>query len=186
MSGELILFFILALTAIATAAGMLLSRHAVYAALYLVLNFGTVAIFYLLLGSPFIALSQVTVYGGAIMVLFLFVIMLLGAEQIPAEFKWKNILPAGLLGLALIGQIIFLVFQKISSTGLQVATSTADASPSPLAAKLFTVYLLPFEITSILLLVAMVGAIILTKQPRQVRDLRSKSDRDTEKKGARG
>ena len=83
MSGEIILFFILALTAIATAAGMLLSRNAVYAALYLVLNFGTIAIFYLLLGSPFIALSQVTVYGGAIMVLFLFVIMLLGSEQIP-------------------------------------------------------------------------------------------------------
>lgn len=190
MSGELILFFILALTAIATAAGMLLSRHAVYAALYLVLNFGTVAIFYLLLGSPFIALAQVTVYGGAIMVLFLFVIMLLGAEQIPAEFKWKNVLPAILLGLALIGQVLVLVFQKISTTGLQLATSTADAAPSPLAAKLFTVYLLPFEITSILLLVAMVGAIILTKQPRQVHPGRdtapaSASGTQAEKKGAR-
>ena len=82
MSGEMILFFILALTAIATGLGMLLSRHAVYAALYLVMNFGTIAIFYLVLGSPFIALSQVTVYGGAIMVLFLFVIMLLGAEML--------------------------------------------------------------------------------------------------------
>jgi NADH-quinone oxidoreductase subunit J len=176
MSGELILFFILALTAIATAAGMLLSRHAVYAALYLVMNFGTVAIFYLLLGSPFIALSQVTVYGGAIMVLFLFVIMLLGAEQIPAELKWKSFLPAILLGVALVAEVLVLVFQKISAEGLQVATSTADAAPAPLATHLFTVYLLPFEITSILLLVAMVGAIILTKthpetgitpQPRQ-------------------
>jgi NADH-quinone oxidoreductase subunit J len=133
MSGEMILFFLLALTAIGSAAGMLISRNAVYAALYLVLNFSTVAIFYLILGSPFIALSQVTVYGGAIMVLFLFVIMLLGVEQIPTEFKWKTFLPA-------------------------------DAAPSALASKLFTVYLLPFEITSILLLVAMVGAIVLTKQ----------------------
>jgi NADH-quinone oxidoreductase subunit J len=164
MSGELFVFFILALTAIASAAGMLLSRHAVYAALYLVLNFGTVAIFYLLLGSPFIALSQVTVYGGAIMVLFLFVIMLLGAEQIPAEIKWQNFAPAGLLGVALIGLIVYLVSQN---TALVQATSTADAAPSPLATQLFTVYLLPFEITSILLLVAMVGAIVLTKQPRQ-------------------
>jgi NADH-quinone oxidoreductase subunit J len=179
MSGELILFFILALTAVATAVGMLISRHAVYAALYLVLNFGTIAIFYLLLGSPFIALSQVTVYGGAIMVLFLFVIMLLGSAEIPAEFNLKNVLPAAVLGLALIGEALVLVMQKISSTDLQMATSTADAAPSPLANKLFTVYLLPFEITSILLLVAMVGAIILTKQPRK-----PLSGTDTEKKGA--
>jgi NADH-quinone oxidoreductase subunit J len=157
MSGEMILFFLLALTAIGSAAGMLISRNAVYAALYLVLNFSTVAIFYLILGSPFIALSQVTVYGGAIMVLFLFVIMLLGVEQIPTEFKWKTFLPAALLGLTLI-------FQKIDTSNLQVATSVADAAPSALASKLFTVYLLPFEITSILLLVAMVGAIVLTKQ----------------------
>ena len=167
MSGELILFFILALTAIATAAGMLTSRNAVYAALYLVLNFATVAVFYLMLGSPFIALSQVTVYGGAIMVLFLFVIMLLGAEQIPAEFKWKNVLPAVLLGLALVSEAAMLISQKVSANDLQTATSVADAAPSPLATQLFTVYLLPFEITSILLLVAMVGAIVLTKQPRQ-------------------
>jgi NADH-quinone oxidoreductase subunit J len=167
MSGELILFFILALTAILTAAGMLYSRHAVYAALYLVLNFGTVAVFYLMLGSPFIALSQVTVYGGAIMVLFLFVIMLLGAEQIPAEFKWKNVLPAVILGLALVVEVIYLVTQKIAVTGLQLETSVAEAAPVPLAEKLFTVYLLAFEITSILLLVAMVGAIVLTKQNKK-------------------
>src|SRR5512143_3563209 len=101
MSGELILFIVLALTAIASAAGMLLSRHAVYAALYLVVNFGTVAIFYLILGSPFISLAQVTVYGGAIMVLFLFVIMLLGSEQLPParDLPWQR--PAALL-LALV------------------------------------------------------------------------------------
>jgi NADH-quinone oxidoreductase subunit J len=167
MSVEVILFLLFALTAILSAAGLLLSRHAVYAALYLVLNFGAVAVFYLMLGSPFIALSQVTVYGGAIMILFLFVIMLLGAEQIPAEFKWRNVLPAAGLGLALVVEVAYLVFQKVAATDLQMATSVADASPSPLAAKLFTVYLLPFEITSILLLVAMVGAIVLTKQNKK-------------------
>jgi len=167
MTGELILFFILALTAILTAGGMLYSRHAVYSALYLVLNFGTVAIFYLMLGSPFIALSQVTVYGGAIMVLFLFVIMLLGSEEIPAEMKWRNLIPAIILGLALLGEIIYLVSQKLALTGLATETSVAEAAPAPLAAKLFTVYLLPFEITSILLLVAMVGAIVLAKQEKK-------------------
>jgi len=83
MNLTLILFYVLAVAAVATAAGLLLSRNSVYAALFLVLNFATVAVFYLLLGAPFIALVQVTVYAGAIMVLFLFVIMLLGAEKLP-------------------------------------------------------------------------------------------------------
>ena len=66
MTLDLALFLVLALTAIATALGMLLSRNAVYSALFLVLNFVTVAIFYLLLGAPFIAMTQITVYAGAI------------------------------------------------------------------------------------------------------------------------
>ena len=83
MSIEFVLFFILAIAAIASALGMLMSRSAVYAALFLVLNFSTVAVFYILLNAPFIAMSQITVYAGAIMVLFLFVIMLLGTESLP-------------------------------------------------------------------------------------------------------
>jgi NADH-quinone oxidoreductase subunit J len=72
------LFLVLALVAVSAAIGMLVSQNAVYAALFLVINFATVAVFYLLLGAPFIAMAQITVYAGAIMVLFLFVIMLLG------------------------------------------------------------------------------------------------------------
>ncbi|MDW8227907.1 MAG: NADH-quinone oxidoreductase subunit J, partial [Anaerolineales bacterium] len=83
MDFTLLLFFILAATAVATALGLLLSRNAVYAALFLVLNFAAIAVFYLLLGAPFVAMTQVTVYAGAIMVLFLFVIMMLGAEKLP-------------------------------------------------------------------------------------------------------
>ena len=70
MTLDLILFLVLALIAISSALGMLLSRNAVYSALFLVLNFVTVAVFYLLLGAPFIAMAQITVYAGAIMVLF--------------------------------------------------------------------------------------------------------------------
>src|SRR5512136_899133 len=81
MTVQLLLFLILALVAIASALGMLISRNAVYSALFLVLNFATVAVFFLLLNAPFIAIAQVSVYTGAIMVLFLFVIMLLGAER---------------------------------------------------------------------------------------------------------
>jgi NADH-quinone oxidoreductase subunit J len=167
-SVELIVFFLLALTAVGTGLGMLVSRHAVYAALFLVLNFATVAILYLLLDAPFVALSQVTVYAGAIMVLFLFVIMLLGVEQLAGEFKWRDLLPAILLGLFLLGETIYLLFQKISlNTGLDSVSGEALADPSVVSKMLFIDYLLPFEVTSILLLVAMVGAIVLTKQEKK-------------------
>ena len=75
-------FILLAVVAVAAALGMLLSRNAIHSALYLVLNFMTVAVFYLVLNAPFIAMVQITVYAGAIVVLFLFVIMLLGAERL--------------------------------------------------------------------------------------------------------
>jgi NADH-quinone oxidoreductase subunit J len=170
MSGELIVFFLLALTAIATAVGMLFSRSAVYAALYLVLNFSTVAIFYLLLDSPFIALSQVTVYAGAIMVLFLFVIMLLGVEHSRAEFQWQRTVPAIVLALLLMGESAYLMLYKLGlSANVSTTTGTFLADPAGAASMLFTEYLLPFEVTSILLLVAMIGAIVLTKQDKKER-----------------
>ena len=85
MTLELILFIILALVAIAAALGMILSRNTVYSALFFILNFVTVAVFYLMLNAAFLAMAQITVYAGAIMVLFLFVIMLLGAESLPGK-----------------------------------------------------------------------------------------------------
>src|SRR5512135_3114117 len=117
MNLSLILFFILALVAVASAAGLLVSRNAVYGALFLVLNFATVAIFYLLLGAPFIALAQVTVYAGAIMVLFLFVIMLLGGEKLPRT----KVLPgqrvlAMILAFILFAEAVFLLFQRLRLT----------------------------------------------------------------------
>ena len=167
-SVELIVFFLLAIIAVGTGLGMLVSRHAVYAALFLVLNFATVAVLYLLLDAPFVALSQVTVYAGAIMVLFLFVIMLLGVEQLAGEFKWRDLAPAILLGLLLLGETVYLLFQKITlTTGLDSVSGEALADPAVVSKLLFTNYLLPFEVTSILLLVAMVGAIVLTKQEKK-------------------
>ncbi len=110
----MILFFVLAAVAVASALGMLLSRNAVYAALFLIINFATVAVFYLLLGAPFIALAQVTVYAGAIMVLFLFVIMLLGAEQTGRSAKrlrWQRPL-ALVLGVILLAEVVFIVISQ--------------------------------------------------------------------------
>ncbi len=164
MTIDLILFLILAIVAIATALGMLISRNAVYSALFLVLNFATVAVFYLLLGAPFIALTQVTVYAGAIMVLFLFVIMLLGTDELPERkvLNWQKPL-AIFLALVLMAEGVYLIFIQKSASGLINNAPGADfGSPQAIGDMLFNKYLLPFEVTSILLLVAMVGAIVLT------------------------
>jgi NADH-quinone oxidoreductase subunit J len=170
MTLELILFLLLALVAVAAALGMLLSRNAVYSALFLVLNFVTVAVFYLLLGAPFIAMTQITVYAGAIMVLFLFVIMLLGTERLAPS----NVLPyqkwlAGGLAVILAVEATYLLLVRARSALL--LTPPADAANTveslrELGMLLFSEYLLPFEVTSILLLVAMIGAIVLTRREK--------------------
>jgi NADH-quinone oxidoreductase subunit J len=173
MTLDLALFLVLALVAIATALGMLFSRNAVYSALFLVLNFTTVAIFYLLLGAPFIAMSQITVYAGAIMVLFLFVIMLLGADALPktAVLPWQRPLAIFLAALLAV-EATFLLVTKARPTGSvlqpEAAVNTMD-NLREMGMVLFNQYLLPFEVTSILLLVAMVGAITLTKKEKGVK-----------------
>jgi len=163
MSAELIAFIVLALVAVATALGMLFSRSAVYSALFLVLNFGTVAVFYLLLNAPFIAMAQVSVYAGAVMVLFLFVIMLLGTEVLPPSkaLPWQRPLAIS-LAVILFGEAIYLLFVRRAASGDVPQPIQTFGSPQDIGRALFTSYLLPFEITSVLLLIAMVGAIVLT------------------------
>jgi NADH-quinone oxidoreductase subunit J len=172
MSLELILFLVLSLIAIATAIGMLLSRNAVYSALFLVLNFITVAVFYLLLGAPFIAMAQITVYAGAIMVLFLFVIMLLGAESLPEAqvLPWQRPLAIG-LAVLLAAEATFIFISRARPVGDIVPpadTVNMMSSLREMAMMLFNQYLLPFEVTSILLLVAMVGVIVLVRKEKRV------------------
>ena len=162
MNSQLITFFILAIIAIAAALGMLFSRSAIYSALFLVLNLGTVAVFYIILNAPFIALAQISVYAGAIMVLFLFVIMLLGTELLPPTkaLPWQRPL-AIFLAVILLGESIYLLFIRKAATGDIPQPVQTFGSPQDVGQALFTSYLLPFEITSVLLLIAMVGAIVL-------------------------
>jgi len=172
MTLDLIFFLLLALIAIATALGMLLSRNAVYSALFLVLNFVTVAVFYLLLGAPFIAMAQVTVYAGAIMVLFLFVIMLLGAESLPKAgvLPWQRPL-AIVLAVLLAGEAAFLLVTRARPSGDITSPAAAVNTVTNLRGlgqTLFSQYLLPFEVTSVLLLVAMVGAIVLVRKEKRI------------------
>ena len=172
MTSELIVFLVLSLVAISSALGMAFSRNAIYSALFLVLNFVTVAVFYLMLGAPFIAMSQITVYAGAIMVLFLFVIMLLGAESLaplPQAMPWQRPL-AFILAVTLVMESVYLIFARAKLdmviTAPGVAANSMD-SLRKMAETLFDKFLLPFEITSILLLVAMVGAIVLTNREKR-------------------
>jgi NADH-quinone oxidoreductase subunit J len=169
MTQELILFLILAAIAILTAVSMLLSENAIYAAMFLVLNFVTVAVIYLLLNAAFIAMVQVTVYAGAIMVLFLFVIMLLGAEKAAKgkDLPWQGPVAAILSGI-LIFEFGYIIFQQQQDLLPAIETvGESFGSPASIGELLFNRYLVPFEVTSILLLVAMVGAILITKEERE-------------------
>src|SRR5512141_2553230 len=111
MPGLPLVFVVLAAIAIAPALGTIISRNAIYSALLLVLNFASIAVIYLTLGAPFIALSQITVYAGSIMVLFLFVIMLLGAERLPQgeALRWQPWLAIP-LALILVGEFAYNLF----------------------------------------------------------------------------
>ena len=168
MNSELIAFIILALVAVTSALGMLFSKNAVYAAIYLIINIVTVAVFYLIVGGAFIAVSQVAVYAGAIMVLFLFVIMLLGAERLGLSdtLVWQKPL-ALVLGVVLAGESIYMLFFKAGKNTPGAALPADFGSPSSIGLELFQNYLLPFEVTSVLLLVAMIGAIVLTRQEKK-------------------
>ncbi|MFN2263371.1 MAG: NADH-quinone oxidoreductase subunit J [Anaerolineales bacterium] len=170
MTSDFILFIVLAIVAIASALSMLLSRNAIYSALFLVINFATIAVFFLLLGSPFLAMAQITVYAGAIMVLFLFVIMLLGAEQLSrdSDLPWQRPV-AIILGVVLLVETGIIIYSLGFQDGLLPSFSSfaSDyASPVDIGMVLFNEYLLPFEVTSVLLLVAMIGAIVLTKRQK--------------------
>lgn len=173
MTVDVILFFILALISVISAVSMLFSRNAVYSALFLIINFGTIAAFYLMLGAPFLAMAQVTVYAGAIMVLFLFVIMLLGAEQLrhSQSIGWQQPL-AIILGVVLVIEAGVIILSLRGTTALLPSFSSLDSEaggPAAIGSMLFNQYLLPFEITSVLLLVAMVGAIVLTQSEKRIR-----------------
>ncbi len=167
MPGVPVVFFILAAVAVATALGTILSRNAVYSALFLVLNFATIAVMYLTLNAPFIALSQITVYAGSIMVLFLFVIMLLGAERLPKgkSLRWQPWLAVP-LALILAGEFAYSLFHWTGQMTTVAAPPANFGAPQSIGQALFTQYSLPFEVTAVILLVAVVGAIMLAKPDR--------------------
>ncbi len=163
----IIFYSFLAIIAVSSAIAMLINRNAIYSALFLVLNFATVAVLYLALGAPFIAFTQITVYAGAIMVLFLFVIALLGAEKLSGQEPLKNHrFVAVVLGLIFVAEIVlFIAFRNQSISPMTILTQDF-ASPKNIGVILFTQYALPFEVVAFILLSATVGVIMLTKAER--------------------
>jgi NADH-quinone oxidoreductase subunit J len=161
------MFGIVGAIALVTALGMLASRNAIYSALFLVLTMCSIAVFFLILGGPFIAVVQVSVYAGAIMVLFLFVIMLLGAEHTPGEqhLPWQPAV-AIILAVALLGTTGYTLLRTAPWSAMGAAPTAMLGSVESLGQHLFSSYLLPFEVTSVLLLVALVGAIVMTRDSK--------------------
>ncbi len=167
MTLEPIFFYTLSTVAIASAILVVTRRSPVISALYLILNFFCLAGLYLTLRAQFIAVIQIIVYAGAIMVLFVFVIMLLnlGDERRLREgLSYKKIIGVG-LAAGLLSELIYII--ETSWVGLPASTyarATDIGTVEYIGERLFTSYLFPFEITSIVLLVAIIGSIVLAKR----------------------
>lgn len=169
MSADQVVFWIFAPIAVISAIAMLFQRNAVHAALFLVVNFFCLAVFFLVLGSPFLFVVQIVVYAGAIMVLFLFVIMLLGVDRRePLADRLVAQRPIAIaIGIAVALEITFavrLATQLGEAPPVGFDAATGNGSVKALAEVLFRDYYLPFEVTSILLIVAAIGAMVLTRR----------------------
>jgi NADH-quinone oxidoreductase subunit J len=156
-------FVLIAGVAVGSALGLVLKRNPIHGALFLVVNLGTVAVLYLTLGAQFLAVAQVAVYAGAIMVLFLFAIFVLipGKEETGPDPRRAYRLLALPVGAALL--VLLAVVVAAGARGGTAAPAAPDGVEA-IARLLFTDYLFPFEVTSVLLLAAMVGVLLLARR----------------------
>lgn len=166
MTGPVIIFFVLAAMAVSGAISLILRRHPIHSALSLIVVMVALAGLYLLLGAEFVAAVQVIVYGGAIMVLFVFVIMLLnaGVEERTNLSRMARLVGVP-LGFFLTMQLIYWIARsefKTNAAGI-IAASSASATRD-LAILLFRDFVFPFELTSFLILIAIIGALVLAQK----------------------
>ena len=165
MRADWIVFWIIAPISVLSGAAMVVARNAVHAALLLIVNFFTLAMFFLILGSPFLFAVQIIVYAGAIMVLFLFVIMLLGVDRqisLRDQLKGQRWL-AALLGAGLVVEVILAVRIGVGFHPKPLpnfAAVNAGGNVQALARVLFNQCFFTFEVTSVLLIVAAIGAML--------------------------
>lgn len=161
-----LLFILFAGLAIGCAVSMVAQRNPLYSAISLIGVFIALACLYVTLAAPFIAAVQVIVYAGAIMVLVVFVIMLLNVEEEERRpVRLRTLVPIGVtLAAILFGETAFIIFFVQTSASTPTGAASDIGLTSSIGAGLFTTYLLPFEITSILLLMAVVGAMTLARR----------------------
>ena len=171
MSLEFVLFIIFSAVSLSSAILMVTRINPVVAALFLIVNFASLAGLYLLLNAQFIAIAQVIVYAGAIMVFFLFVIMLINPdlEQRFMEQKPKFKIFAVFVSLLVFVQIAYIIFfsQPSEDVSREVAASIQSGTVEQIGTDLFTKYVLPFEAVGYLLLAAAIGALVLAKKKLQ-------------------
>ncbi len=161
-----LLFILFAGLAIGCAISMVAQRNPLYGAISLIGVFISLACLYVMLAAPFIAAVQVIVYAGAIMVLVVFVIMLLNVEQEErSPTRLRSLIPIAVgLSAILFAEAAFIIFFVHTSPGTPTTNTSDIGLTSSIGAGLFTSYLLPFEITSLLLLMAIVGAMTLARR----------------------
>ena len=176
---EAIVFWTLAVLILGLGIMVVSARRAVHSVLFLVVNFLLVAVLYVMLNAEFVAVIQVLVYAGGIVVLYLFVVMLVSLKKEPERYAdprraaWTGTLLAG----AVLAEVIAIVSvgggdSEATGEGFGAGTPFADCGAGPLVScnteqlgwMLYTSYLIPFEVASMLLLVAMIGAIVLAKR----------------------
>lgn len=159
------LFLLLAAIAVICALNIVVQTHPISSALSLVGVMGSLAILYLLLGAEFIAAAQMIVYAGAIMVLFIFVIMLLNAqgERLTRRGAYVKIFGVPLMALFL-GLVAFVIQAALPRSEMVHFGGFTHGGPADIGRSLFTQYLLPFEVVSVLILIAIVGAIVLARK----------------------
>jgi NADH-quinone oxidoreductase subunit J len=166
--GEAIAFYTLAAFILGFAVMVVATKNTVHSVLFLVLNFLFVAALYVLLGAQFLAVIQILVYAGGIVVLYLFVVMLVNLKRPPEAHQDPH--RRGMLGFwlaaAVLVELVAIGVYGYSSPGAQTASAApaTTANTEQVGMLLYTNYLIPFEIASMLLLVAMIGAIVLAKR----------------------
>lgn len=168
---HLILFLIFGAICVAGAVNLLVQRHPINSALSLIVVMGSLAVEYLLLGAEFVAAVQVIIYAGAIMVLFVFVIMLLNAGEEERTRGSRVALLFGIPGM-LVGSVL-MGWVLLEHSGTEaVAAGALPGPPKVIGWLLFHDFLLPFEVTSILILIAIMGAVVLASRPESSQETR--------------
>jgi NADH-quinone oxidoreductase subunit J len=176
-TGEAVAFWILGPLSLAGALGMLFARNAVHSALWLVLTMLSLGVIYMVQQAPFLGFVQIIVYTGAIMMLFLFVLMLVGRDSSDSivEVLRGQRLAAAVLGVGFAGLVVGSLaqaFTQVRSVGLAVVNSSGGGNVANIGTALFTQYLFVFELTSALLITAAVGAMVLAYSDKHGKGLK--------------